>query len=122
MNNSIIEFLEYVILKIMENKKLKNLIDENSEIKDDEIIKNENVDNNYNIKERSCNNIYKMTPFPQTELREIEQYFFSENVIQNIVEALDYENNIICLGTPAVADGFYKFKNQRNSSYLFRAE
>ena len=60
-----------------------------------------------------------MTPFPQTELREIEQYFFSENVIHNIVEALDYENNIICLGTPAVADGFYKFKNRKWTCMIF---
>ena len=49
---------------------------------------------------------------PKTELREIEQYFFTENVISNIVEALDYEDNIICLGTPAVANGFYQLKNK----------
>jgi hypothetical protein len=58
-------------------------------------------------------NLTNDTPFPETELREIEQYFFSENVIRNILEALEYQENIICLGTPAVADGFFKFKNRR---------
>jgi hypothetical protein len=49
---------------------------------------------------------------PSTELRQIEQYFFSENVIRNICDALEYEEKILCLGTPAVADGFYKIKNK----------
>lgn len=66
-----------------------------------------------NLKETNEINLTNDTPFPETELREIEQYFFSENVIRNIVEALEYEENIICLGTPAVADGFFKFKNRR---------
>jgi len=67
---------------------------------------------NYANKMNEINDLQD-TPFPETELREIEQYFFSENVIRNIVEALEYEENIICLGTPAVADGFFKFKNRR---------
>ncbi len=59
---------------------------------------------------RNNDNLY--SNLPSTELREIEQYFFSENVIKNICDALEYEENIICLGTPAVADGFYKIKNK----------
>lgn len=75
------------------------------------------LDKNFNdakdANDANDNNLTNDTPFPETELREIEQYFFSENVIINIVEALEYEENIICLGTPAVADGFFKFKNRR---------
>jgi hypothetical protein len=74
-------------------------------------MEGENLEKN-EIFETDKKTDYNNTPFPQTELREIEQYFFSENVIRNIVEALEYEENIICLGTPAVADGFYKFKNR----------
>jgi len=50
--------------------------------------------------------------FPKTELREVEQYFFTEEVIKNLIDSLEYEENIVCLGTPAVADGFYKFKQK----------
>jgi hypothetical protein len=50
--------------------------------------------------------------FPETELREIEQYFFSDNVLENIVSSLYYEDDIVCLCTPAVADAFYRFKEK----------
>lgn len=50
--------------------------------------------------------------FPLTELREIEQYFFSDNVLSNLVSALEYESDIICLCTPALADAFWKQKER----------
>ena len=50
--------------------------------------------------------------FPQTELREVEQYFFTENMIKILCDSLDFEEDIVCLGTPAVAHGFWKFKNK----------
>ena len=48
------------------------------------------------------------TQFPQTELREYEQYFFTENVLKQLTDSLQYENNILCLCTPAVADAFWR--------------
>ena len=49
-----------------------------------------------------------MDNFPKKEIRELEQYFFSENVIQQLTSILQYENNILCLCTPSLADAFYK--------------
>jgi hypothetical protein len=50
--------------------------------------------------------------FPETEIKDWEQYFFTENVLINFVESFVYENNIICLCTPAVADAFLKYKKK----------
>ncbi len=50
----------------------------------------------------------KSKNFPKTELRELEQYFFSENVLQQLTNIFQYENNILCLCTPSVADAFYR--------------
>ncbi len=49
---------------------------------------------------------------PKIELREIEQYFFSDNVLENLVNSLYYEDNIACLCTPAVADAFFRLKQK----------
>jgi hypothetical protein len=46
------------------------------------------------------------------ENKEMEQYFFTENVLINLVEALTYEDDILCLCTPAVADAFYRLKER----------
>lgn len=50
--------------------------------------------------------------FPKNELRELEQYFFTENVLHQLVETFQYFNNILCLCTPAVADAFYRMKKK----------
>jgi hypothetical protein len=47
-----------------------------------------------------------------SEKKEIEQYFFTENVLSNLVEALTYEDDILCLCTPAVADAFHRLKER----------
>jgi hypothetical protein len=47
-----------------------------------------------------------------TENKDIEQYFFTENVLSSLVDALTYEDDILCLCTPAVADAFYRLKNR----------
>jgi hypothetical protein len=47
-----------------------------------------------------------------SEKKEIEQYFFTENVLSNIVEALTYDEDILCLCTPTVADAFYRVKQR----------
>jgi len=51
--------------------------------------------------------------FPTQEIKEWEQYFFTERVLIDIVDALEYEENILCLCTPAVADAFWRLKNQK---------
>ena len=51
----------------------------------------------------------KQTYFPKSELREYEQYFFSENMLKQITDSLQYEDKILCLCTPAVADAFWRF-------------
>ena len=47
-----------------------------------------------------------------TELRNIEQYFFSDNVLKLLVDIFNYENNIVCLCTPAVAEAFYRLNSK----------
>lgn len=54
----------------------------------------------------------KIQTLPDSELREWEQYFFTENVLRDLVNVLEYEKNIICLCTPAVADSFLTLKNK----------
>jgi len=51
--------------------------------------------------------------FPTTEIKDWEQYFFTENVLIDIIDALEYEENILCLCTPAVADAFWRLKNRK---------
>lgn len=46
------------------------------------------------------------------ENKQMEQYFFTENVLRNLVDALEFEDDILCLCTPAVADSFYKLKDR----------
>ena len=50
----------------------------------------------------------KQTYFPKSELREYEQYFFSENMLKQITDSLQYEDKILCLCTPAIADAFWR--------------
>ena len=50
--------------------------------------------------------------FPKTELREYEQYFFTESVLVQLTESLKYFNNVLCLCTPAVADAFYRLHSK----------
>jgi hypothetical protein len=50
--------------------------------------------------------------FPETEIKDWEQYFFTENVLAAIVDSLVYEENIVCLCTPAVADAFWRYKGK----------
>jgi hypothetical protein len=40
------------------------------------------------------------------ELREYDQYFFSQKVLDTLVSNLKYESNIVCLCTPALANAF----------------
>ena len=49
--------------------------------------------------------------FP-TENKELEQFFFSDKVLEQITNTFQYENNILCLCTPSVADAFWKLKNK----------
>lgn len=51
--------------------------------------------------------------FPKIEIKEWEQYFFTEKVLVDIIDALEYEENILCLCTPAVADAFWRLKNKK---------
>jgi hypothetical protein len=46
------------------------------------------------------------------ENRQLEQYFFTENVLRNLVDTLEYEDDIFCLCTPALADAFYRLKER----------
>lgn len=55
--------------------------------------------------------------FPQSELREIEQYFFTDSVLDALVSALEYEEHILCLCTPAVADAFHRLKERDVTLY-----
>ena len=50
--------------------------------------------------------------FPLNTLTEYEQYFFTENVLIQLTNIFQYENKIICLCTPAVADAFYRLKKK----------
>ena len=47
-----------------------------------------------------------------SENKELEQFFFSENVLKQIINTFQYEDNILCLCTPSVADAFWKLKNK----------
>lgn len=51
--------------------------------------------------------LIKNSLFPKSELREIEQYFFTDKVLNDLTTALEYQDNILCLCTPAVADYFF---------------
>lgn len=57
-------------------------------------------------------NLVQGPEFPLPEKRHIEQYFFTENVLSNLVESLQYYENIVCLCTPAVADAFHRLLNK----------
>ena len=46
------------------------------------------------------------------ENKELEQYFFTEKVLEQITSIFQYEENILCLCTPAVADAFWKLKQK----------
>jgi len=80
-------------------------INEKSENKDDN-----NCDNNKN---KDLNSIeekqHKVVDISQVqEIREYDQYFFSEKVLISLVNNLKYEDKIICLCTPALANAFSK--------------
>ena len=47
-----------------------------------------------------------------TENKELEQFFFTEKVLEQIVNSFEYEDNILCLCTPSVADAFWRLKNK----------
>src|SRR5689334_3114482 len=59
------------------------------------------------------NDHVQLQDFPNIEIKEWEQYFFTEKVLHSIVDSLQYEENIVCLCTPAVADAFMRFKNKK---------
>ena len=42
------------------------------------------------------------------ENKELEQYFFTEKVLDQITNTFLYEDNVLCLCTPSVADAFWK--------------
>ena len=42
------------------------------------------------------------------ENKELEQYFFTEKVLDQITNTFQYEDNVLCLCTPSVADAFWK--------------
>ena len=46
------------------------------------------------------------------ENKELEQYFFTDKTLEQITNIFQYEENILCLCTPSVADAFYKLKNK----------
>ena len=46
------------------------------------------------------------------EIKELEQYFFTENVLITLIDSLLFEENIVCLCTPAVADAFWQIKKK----------
>ena len=50
--------------------------------------------------------------FLKNNNKNLEQYFFSENVLKQFTSILKYEENILCLCTPSVADAFYRYNNQ----------
>lgn len=52
------------------------------------------------------------TRVPKTELRQYEQYFFTEKVLIDIVENLQYNENILCVCAPTVADAFWRYKQR----------
>ena len=47
-----------------------------------------------------------------TENKELEQFFFTEKVLEQITNTFEYEDNILCLCTPSVADAFWRLKNK----------
>ena len=47
-----------------------------------------------------------------TENKDLEQFFFTEKVLEQITSQFQYEENILCLCTPAVADAFWKLKQK----------
>ena len=46
------------------------------------------------------------------ENKELEQYFFTEKVLEQITSIFQYEENILCLCTPSVADAFWRLKQK----------
>ena len=46
------------------------------------------------------------------EIKDLEQYFFTEKVLEQITDIFQYEENILCLCTPSVADAFWKLKQK----------
>jgi len=49
--------------------------------------------------------------FP-SENKELEQYFFTEKVLDQIINTFQNEDNILCLCTPSVADAFWRLKKK----------
>ena len=47
-----------------------------------------------------------------SENKDLEQYFFSENVLKQITNTFQYEDNILCLCTPSVSDAFLRLQNK----------
>ena len=91
----------------MENISRENLY-ENSNNFEDISLKTKTENSPSDILE-----IKNLTEFPSIEIKEWEQYFFTEKVLIDIVDALEYEENILCLCTPAVADAFWRLKNKK---------
>lgn len=92
--------------------------------KNNEIIESESTDslNNKNLIEnenltqtqiQSTKRISEKSEFPTQEIKEWEQYFFTEKVLLDIIDALEYEENILCFCTPAVADAFWRLKQKK---------
>lgn len=76
-------------------------------------ISNNNITDTFTFSSSSQNHITTLPQsLPETELREIEQYFFSDTVLENLVNSLLYEDKIVCLCTPAVADAFLRLKEK----------
>ena len=46
------------------------------------------------------------------ENKDLEQFFFTEKVLEQITSTFQYEDNILCLCTPSVADAFWRLKNK----------
>lgn len=79
-----------------------------------DILVNSNATGNVsNISFNPSSKILSYNEFPTQEIKEWEQYFFTEKVLIDIVEALEYEENILCLCTPAVADAFWRIKQKK---------
>ena len=70
----------------------------------------DNIDNQNYLEDNSTtssNNILKNVDITKVaEKREFDQYFFSEKVLNSLVNNLKYEDKILCLCTPALANAF----------------
>jgi len=81
--------------------------------KNNKIISNDS--NEIKFPDNSTNETIKIIKgdFPTEEIKEWEQYFFTEKVLLDIIDALEFEENILCLCTPAVADAFWRIKQKK---------